>query len=83
MGKHIPLAVILVYRLGINRHHNRLRTKKRRRFAHQIGMAYRHRVDAHFVRARVEQAANIRHAAHAAAHRERDKHAAGNIFNHI
>jgi len=72
MGKHFPLAGR--HLLGVDRHHDALRTVLLRGVEHQLRVRHGRRVHADLVRAGIEQAAHIGHFAHAATDGERNEH---------
>ena len=69
--------------LGIDGHHDALRSVFGRGVTDQLRVGNGRRVEAHFVRSGVEQTAHVLHAAHPTAHRQRDKHFAGYRFNDV
>jgi hypothetical protein len=77
--EHFPLAGRDL--LGVDRHHDALRTVLLRGVVHQLRVRHRRRIHADLVGAGVEQAAHILHLAHAAAHRQRNEHLRGDRFD--
>src|SRR3982751_3763298 len=66
VGVDLPTAAVL--RPRVNGDHDRLRAEAARGFLDEVGVLHGGRVDAHLVRAGVEQLPHVVYATHAAAH---------------
>ena len=66
---------------GIDRYDDALRAVMTARIRNQLRILHRRRIDADFVRARVEQPAHVFDLAHAAADRERNENLCGDRFD--
>ncbi len=82
MGKNLPARCLAVSAdfFGINRHYNALGTKTVRGRFYKVGVKHRCWVDTYFICTRIKHDADILHRANTTAHRERDKHFAGDLF---
>ena len=81
MGEDVP--AIGRDGLGVDGDHDALAADAVGGFAHQLRALHGGGVDAYLVGTGVEQAANVRHAAHAAADGERNEHLPGDGFDHV
>ena len=69
--------------LGINGHHDALRAKTRRRFAHKLGGKDRCGIDGDLVRARIQQVADVLHGTYATTDGQGNKHLTGHALHRM
>ncbi len=78
-GKAIPVGTPF----RVDCHHHALAAEFIRRFADQIRIHYRRRIDGNLIRALPQNRLKIIYRADAAAHRKGDKHLLGNLSHHL
>lgn len=88
MGVHVPAGaargeVVAHAALGVDGHHDALRTVFVGCVADQLRVGHRGGVEAHLVGAGVEQPPHVGHGAHAATHRERDEYLRGHRLDDV
>ena len=79
VGEYLPASVAGL--LGVDGHHDALRTDLAGGVRHQLRILHRCGVHAYLVGARIEQPAHVIDDAHAAAHRQRNEHFLGHLFD--